>query len=231
MTKLCTALLGAALVSIAMPAAASNHREAPITALDHKADITDVYAFRSYDGGGDAARDADPGRRSAARAGERTELVPVRPGHPLRDQDRQQQRRRRGHRLPVPLHDRAAAAGLFQVYAGVGQRRDAPANSPAPVAARHADRAAADHRASTSPGSAAAALHGDDDQGRRCDADHQRAGTPFYAVPANVGPRTMDYAALFNAGDLFDQRRRTSRCSRAPPTMRSGSISAAPSTR
>src|SRR5688572_31201452 len=29
----------------------ANHREAPITALDHKADITDLYAFRSYDGG------------------------------------------------------------------------------------------------------------------------------------------------------------------------------------
>ena len=28
---------------------AANHREAPITAFDHKADITDVYAFRSYD--------------------------------------------------------------------------------------------------------------------------------------------------------------------------------------
>ena len=26
----------------------SNHREAPITALDHKADITDIYAFMSY---------------------------------------------------------------------------------------------------------------------------------------------------------------------------------------
>ena len=30
-------------------AVASNHREAPITALDHKADITDFYAFVSYD--------------------------------------------------------------------------------------------------------------------------------------------------------------------------------------
>ena len=27
---------------------ASSHREAPITALDHKADITDMYAFVSY---------------------------------------------------------------------------------------------------------------------------------------------------------------------------------------
>src|SRR5580692_12968897 len=37
-------------MSIALPAGlfASNHREAPITALDHKADITDVYAFVSY---------------------------------------------------------------------------------------------------------------------------------------------------------------------------------------
>src|SRR5947208_16175969 len=35
----------------ASPALAANHREAPITALDHKADITDVYAFRSYEPG------------------------------------------------------------------------------------------------------------------------------------------------------------------------------------
>ncbi|HEX2522045.1 MAG TPA: DUF4331 family protein, partial [Terriglobia bacterium] len=28
---------------------AANHREAPLTALDHKADITDFYAFVSYD--------------------------------------------------------------------------------------------------------------------------------------------------------------------------------------
>jgi hypothetical protein len=33
------------------PSFAANHREAPITALDPKADITDVFAFRSYDGG------------------------------------------------------------------------------------------------------------------------------------------------------------------------------------
>ena len=30
---------------------ASGHREAPITALDHQADITDVFAFRSYQPG------------------------------------------------------------------------------------------------------------------------------------------------------------------------------------
>jgi hypothetical protein len=33
----------------ATPAGAASHREAPITALDHKADITDFFAFVSYD--------------------------------------------------------------------------------------------------------------------------------------------------------------------------------------
>jgi len=35
----------------------SSHREAPITALDHSADITDIYAFRSYDANG---KDTNP---------------------------------------------------------------------------------------------------------------------------------------------------------------------------
>ena len=36
-------------VATVQPALAANHREAPITALDHKADITDFFAFVSYD--------------------------------------------------------------------------------------------------------------------------------------------------------------------------------------
>lgn len=39
------------VLMMAPPLPAANHREAPITALDHKADITDVYAFRSYEPG------------------------------------------------------------------------------------------------------------------------------------------------------------------------------------
>ena len=38
-------------VQLTVPwAQASNHREAPVTALDHKSDITDLYAFVSYSG-------------------------------------------------------------------------------------------------------------------------------------------------------------------------------------
>jgi hypothetical protein len=49
-----------ALALVAVPARlfAANHREAPITALDHKADIADVYAFVSY--GPDSPAGAPP---------------------------------------------------------------------------------------------------------------------------------------------------------------------------
>ena len=36
-------------MGISTPALAANHREAPLTALDQKADITDFFAFVSYD--------------------------------------------------------------------------------------------------------------------------------------------------------------------------------------
>ena len=51
-------VVGLALAVAAAVAWSSNHREAPITALDHKADITDVYAFVSYTA--DQAADTPP---------------------------------------------------------------------------------------------------------------------------------------------------------------------------
>ena len=44
------AALLAMLTLLGAPATqAANHREAPLTALDHKADIADLFAFVSYD--------------------------------------------------------------------------------------------------------------------------------------------------------------------------------------
>ena len=40
--------LGVLVAALTLPLRAANHREAPITALDHKADITDIYAFMGY---------------------------------------------------------------------------------------------------------------------------------------------------------------------------------------
>src|SRR5579864_523608 len=46
--RIVLALLLVAAVVVPPGMFASSHREAPITALDHKADITDIYAFVSY---------------------------------------------------------------------------------------------------------------------------------------------------------------------------------------
>ena len=64
-------ILVASALFLAAPATfrAANHREAPITALDHKADITDVFAFVSYDGerqGRQRPRKRPPTRHQAA---------------------------------------------------------------------------------------------------------------------------------------------------------------------
>src|SRR5581483_7473543 len=40
--------LSVALIAVPPSGFAASHREAPITALDHKADITDFFAFVSY---------------------------------------------------------------------------------------------------------------------------------------------------------------------------------------
>ena len=43
-------------------------------------------------------------------------------------------------------------------------------------------------------------------------------GAPLYAVPANVGPRTMDYDALFNQA-IYDAGTAACKVSPAPPTI------------
>src|ERR1700722_4333264 len=48
-TKPIICALLAGLLATPPSSFAASHREAPITALDHKADITDLYAFVSYD--------------------------------------------------------------------------------------------------------------------------------------------------------------------------------------
>lgn len=181
------------------PALAANHREAPITAFDHKADITDVYAFRSYGG-------ADPTPRVTLIMGVDPLLEPANgptffPFDPdilyeiKVDNDNDavedivfQFRFTTEQRLP----------NLFTVYAGVGSGAPAPANSPAPVA----------------PGTAVVPpqIRSFNDAGL---GQRQRytvtmltrrgrtplgGNTPLYAVPGNAGPRTMDYESLFAAG-------------------------------
>ena len=178
---------------------AANHREAPITALDHKADITDVYAFRSYGGPSSTPRvtlimSVDP------------LLEPANgPNYFPFDDDIL-------YELKVDNDNDAVAdvvfqfrfkteqrlPNLFQVYAGVPGGAAAPANSPAPVP----------------PGTPIVppTITTFDDPGLGQRQSYSvtmikngmstpvTGATPFYAVPANVGPRTMNYEALFGLG-------------------------------
>ena len=177
---------------------ASSHREAPIVALDQKADITDIYAFRSYDGSATPRvtliLNVDPFLEPA----NGPNWFPFDPDvlYEIRIDNNNdavedvvfQFRFTTEQRLP----------NLFQVYAGAGSGINAPANSPAPVppgtvivppSINTFDSVGLGQRQSYTVtmlknGVATPILNS--------------SGGPFYAVPANVGPRTMNYGALFS---------------------------------
>jgi hypothetical protein len=177
---------------------AANHREAPITALDHKADITDVYAFRSYGPGTTPRVTMILGVDPLLDPANGPNWFPFDPDilYEIKVDNNNdavadivfQFRFFTEQRLP----------GLFQVYAGVGSGAFAPANSPPPVPPgfpivpprimSFGDVGLGmrqSYRVTMIKGGVATPLTG---------------SGPLYAVPANVGPRTMDYTALFNAG-------------------------------
>jgi len=85
-------------------------REAPITALDHKADITDLYAFVSYKPEPGAQHHAIQGHiysqhRSPVGACEWTQLVPLRSRYSLRTPCGQRPRRFGRRQLPDSFPD------------------------------------------------------------------------------------------------------------------------------
>jgi hypothetical protein len=81
----------AAALAVPQAVTAANHREAPITAIDRTADITDWYTFVSYDNPGRVTliMAADPPPRALRTA----DLLPVRYRDPLHVPRGQQQRR------------------------------------------------------------------------------------------------------------------------------------------
>jgi hypothetical protein len=196
--KKLNALAAASMLAVTtISSQAANHREAPITALDHKADITDVYAFRSYDGGAiprvTMILDVDPFLEPA----NGPNWFPFDPDilYEIKVDNNNdavaditfQFRFATEQRLP----------NLFQVYAGAGNGITAPSNSPPPVPqgtlivppkiTSFSDPGLGqrqNYSVTMVKGGVATPITG---------------SGPFFAVPANVGPRTMDYGALFNA--------------------------------
>ncbi len=192
------ATLMAALIVLPVGFSA-NHREAPITALDHKADITDVFAFRSYSAAGGTSVPmvtlilcVDPLLEPA----NGPNWFPFDPDilyeiNVDNNNDAVQDvtfqfRFTTEQRLP----------NLFQVYAGAGSGITAPSNSPAPVPPGTLI-VPPQITSFNSPGLG---------QRQSYQVTMIKSGSgsriegtgPFYALPANVGPRTMDYSALFS---------------------------------
>jgi hypothetical protein len=198
MRKLCGILAPCLiLLVIGYSAYSANHREAPITAFDHKADITDVFAFRSYDAGTtprvtmimcvDPLQEPANGPNWWPFDPDILYEIKVDNNNDAVEDIVFQFRFSTEQRLP----------GLFQVYAGAGSGITAPSNSPSPVPpgtlivppqinsfSSFGLGQRQSYRLTMIKAGVATEITG---------------GGPFYAVPANVGPRTMDYNALYNA--------------------------------
>jgi len=195
-TLLTLVLIGA----LALPQGAftANHREAPITALDHKADITDVYAFVSY------SADQPPGTPPS----KVTMLMSVDPllepanGPTLFPFDPEIL-----YEIKVDNNHDAIEDITFQfrfgteyqlpkVYTAVAGIGDRGAFDPdtgelvVPPQIRSFDNPGLNLRQTYTVTMV---------RGRNHTPLTNDDGSPFFAVPGNAGPRTMDYEALFNA--------------------------------
>ena len=179
-------------------AVASNHREAPITAFDHKADITDIYAFVSY--GPDQAAGETPTHVTLILSvdpllepANGPTLFPFDPNiryeiHIDNDQDA-----RADVSFRFQFETEFRLPGVYTALAGIGDAGAfAPGTGELVVPPQIRDFA--------NPGlnlrqTYTVTLVRGKRKMRLKDPD----GSPFFAVPGNAGPRTMDYEALFDA--------------------------------
>jgi hypothetical protein len=195
-------------VILAMPVGvwAANHREAPITGLDHKADITDVFAFVSYSAN---QRENEPPSKVTfilcvdplLEPGNGPHYFPFDPNimYEIKVDNNNDAVEDVTFRFRFTTEQRLP--GLWQAFAGIGdQGARAPANSPAGVTP---GTLVVPPRITSfsSPGLGQR-------QRYRVEMINSSGttelvnpgGAPFYAVPTNAGPRTMDYSALYRAG-------------------------------
>lgn len=204
------AVLLAVIAGIALVAShrgfAANHREAPITALDHKADITDWFAFVSYDDPTKVTMilNVDP----LLEPGNGPNYFPFDPDivYSMKVDNNHDAVEDIVFQFRFITEQRLGS--LFTVYAGAGGGVFAPSNSPPPVA----------------PGTLLippmiTALDGPGSEGLGQRQSYSvvvvnrntgvrtelrsLSGVGPFTVPANVGPRTMDYEALFRQG-IYD---------------------------
>ena len=204
MSKLRSAVGLVLSLMIAFPpgAFASSHREAPITALDHAADITDFYAFVSYDNPGKVTfiMNVDPFLQPS----NGPNYFPFDPSVLYQIKVDNNQSALAGVTFTFKFQTNILDPGLFQGFVGAGNGINAPANSPAPVAPGTPIVPPAITSLS-GPGAAGLSLQqtmevavnvGGKEYGLS-----NTAGSPMIVVPSNAGPRTMpNYDALAAQG-------------------------------
>lgn len=198
-TRTCLSL--AVALAMTTGAQAASHREAPLTALDQKADITDFYAFVSYDDPSKVTLilDVDPFLEPS----NGPNYFPFDPNivYAIRvdnDHDAVEDLR-----FEFRFSTEIRAPKVFTGFVGTGNGLVAPANSPAPIA----------------PGTplvppAITALDGAGSEGLSLRQRYSvtlvqgnrrtELASNLIAVPTNVGPRTMpNYAGLVQQG-IYD---------------------------
>lgn len=202
---LAIALLGLALT---VPGDAANHREAPLTAFDHKADITDFFAFVSYD---DPEKvtfilDVDP----LLEPSNGPTHFPFDPEILYSIKIDNDFDAIRDIAFDFRFTTEIRAPGVFTGLVGAGNGLNSPDNSPAPVPPGTPIVPPA-ITALDGPGSEGLSLR----QSFTVDLVQQKGNRPatvtrlaensrLFAVPTNVGPRTMpDYESLVEQG-IYD---------------------------
>lgn len=186
---------------------AANHREAPITALDHKADITDWFAFRSYDQPDKVTMllNVDPLLEPA----NGPNYFPFDPEILYEMKIDNDQDAREDIKIQFRFKTEIRLPNVFTSLVGVGEGVATPSNSPAPVP----------------PGTplippAITALDGPGSEGLslrqsytvtlqrkvagRWRSTNLSAGKKLFAVPSNVGPRTMPNYEILAQQGIYD---------------------------
>src|SRR6202161_912200 len=181
---------------------ASSHREAPITALDHAADITDFYAFVSYDHPDRVTfiMNVDPFLEPS----NGPNYFPFEPNVLYQIKIDNNHDALADLTFNIQFQTQIRAPQLFTGFAGAGNGLNAGKNSPAPVAPGTPIVPPA-ITSLDGPGSAGLSLRQTYTvtmyRGSKSVPLAPVSASTMFAVPTNVGPRTMpDYEALAKQG-------------------------------
>ena len=181
---------------------ASSHREAPITALDHSADITDFYAFVSYDHPDRVTfiMNVDPFLEPS----NGPNYFPFDPNVLYQIKIDNNHDALADLTFNIRFKTQIRAPQLFTGFAGAGAGINAPSNSPAPVPP---GTTIVPPAITSLDGPGAAGLSLRQTYSVVIYRGSQRVplttvnGSAMFAVPTNVGPRTMpDYEGLAKQG-------------------------------